>query len=79
MSRTVRKRAFCIFENKDLDNLAADQRLCFHFIDSTTPILPISSLWSFCGCTERFVLDLVENPEDRFSHDAAHIHTSSVL
>ena len=27
----------------------------------------------FCGCTARFVSDLVGNPEDRFSHDAAYI------
>ena len=24
-----------------------------------------------CGCTDRFVLDLVGNPEDRFSHNEA--------
>ena len=27
----------------------------------------------FCGCTARFVLDLVGIPEDRFSRDAAHL------
>ena len=27
----------------------------------------------FCGCTARFVSDLVENPEDRFSQNEAHI------
>ena len=26
-----------------------------------------------CGCTAQFVSDLVGNPEDRFSCDAAHI------
>ena len=26
-----------------------------------------------CGCTARFVSDLVGNPEDRFSHNEAHI------
>ena len=26
----------------------------------------------FCGCTARFVLELVGNPEDRFSHNEAH-------
>ena len=51
MSRAVRKPAFCICENKDADQLRgdreADQRLCFHYIDSTFPLLPkyeISSL-----------------------------------
>ena len=44
--------AFCISENKDADqlrsNCAADQGLCFHYTDSTIPLLPkseISSLW----------------------------------
>ena len=27
----------------------------------------------FCGCTARFISDLVGNPEDRFSHNEAHI------
>ena len=27
----------------------------------------------FCGCTARFVSDLVGNPDDRFSHNEAHI------
>ena len=27
----------------------------------------------FCGCTARFVSDLVGNPEDRFSHNEAHL------
>ena len=43
MSRVVRKPAFCIRENKDADQLRgyreADQRLCFHYIDSTIPLL----------------------------------------
>ena len=30
-------------------------------------------LTTFCGCTDQFVSDLVGNPEDRFSHDEAHI------
>ena len=44
MSRVVRKPAFCICENKDADQLRgnreADQRLCFHYTDSTIPLLP---------------------------------------
>ena len=42
MSRVVRKPAFCICENKDADQLRgnreADQRLCFHYTDSTIPL-----------------------------------------
>ena len=39
----MRKPTFCICENKDADQLRgnreADQRLCFRYIDSTTPVL----------------------------------------
>ena len=51
----MRKPTFCICENKDADQLRgnreADQRLCFRYIDSTIPLLPIykiSSLKSSC-------------------------------
>ena len=74
------KPAFCICENKGAaqlhSNCAADQCLCFHYIDSTIPLLPkseISSVLPFCGSTARYVSDLVGNPEDRFSHDVAHL------
>ena len=56
-------------------NHATDQRLCFHYIDSTIPLLPKSEIYKFlaifCHCTAWFVSDLVGNPKDRFSHDAA--------
>ena len=48
----MRKPAFYICENKDADqlrsNCAADQRLCFRYMDSVIPFLSkseISSLW----------------------------------
>ena len=48
MSRIMRKPAFCIFENKDADQLRgdreADQRLCFRYIDSTIPLLSKSEI-----------------------------------
>ena len=51
MSLDVRKQAFCICENKDEDQLRgnreADQRLCFRYIDSTIPLLPIYEISSF--------------------------------
>ena len=76
MSRIMRKPAFCICENKDTDQLRsnreADQRLCFRYMDSTIPLL-FEPLAILCGCTARFVLDLVGKPEDRFSRVAAHI------
>ena len=82
MSRVKRKPAFCICKNKDTDQLRgkreADQRLCFPYKDSTIPLLPIYKINSkplaiLCGCTARFVWDLVGNPEDRFSHNEPHI------
>ena len=64
---------FCILENKGADQLssyrAADQRLCFHYVDSTGPLnfqasshllLPYSQV-------------CVRNQEDRFSHEAAQL------
>ena len=77
----MRKTAFCICENKDADQLRgnreADQRLCFRYTDTTIPLLSKSEnfklLAIFCGCTAWFVSDLVGNPEDRFSHNEAHI------
>ena len=78
----MRKPAFCICENKDADqfrgNREADQRLCFRCTDSTIP-LHFKPLANFCPCTAWFVSDLVENPEDRFSHNEAHIPNLSVL
>ena len=83
----MRKPAFCIYVNKDADHLRgdreADQRLCIRYTDSTIPLLPKSEinfkpLAIFCSCTAWFVSDLVENPEDRFSHNEAHI-TQCVL
>ena len=48
MSLVMRKPAFCIYENKDADqlrsNCAADQRLCFRYTDSTIPLLPKSEI-----------------------------------
>ena len=50
LSRVMRKLAFCICENKGADQLhgnrAADQRLCFPYIDCTIPLLPTSEISS---------------------------------
>ena len=81
LSLVVRKPAFCICENKDADQLRsnreADKRLCFRYIYSTIPLLAkipnFKPLAIFCGCTARFVSDLVTSPEDRFSRITAHI------
>ena len=46
----MRKLDFCICENKNADQLygnhKADQRLCFLYIDSTTPIFSKSEISS---------------------------------
>ena len=78
------KPSFCICKTKGADQLcgnhAADQRLCFPYIDSSIPltsyILNFTPLAIFCDCTAQFMSDPVGNPEDMFSHDAAHIMTS---
>ena len=50
MSSVVRKPVFCICKNKEADkfrgNREADQRLCFRYIDSTVPLLPIYEISS---------------------------------
>ena len=69
MSRIMKKPTFCICENKDADQLRgnreADQRLCFHYIDSTIPptfyIRNFKPLAIFCSCTAWFVSDQVGN------------------
>ena len=46
MSCAVIKPTFCICENKDADQLRGNQRLCFRYIDSTTPLLSKSEISS---------------------------------
>ena len=69
----MRKHAFCILENKGADQLssyrAADQRLCFHYVDSTCPL-------NFQASSHFLLLYsqvCVGNQEDRFSHEAAQL------
>ena len=51
ISHRIRNQTTCIGENKDADQLSinctADQHLCFHYTDSTIPLLPKSKLSSF--------------------------------
>ena len=69
----MRKHAFCILENKGADQLssyrAADQRLCFHYVDSTSPL-------NFQASSHLLLLYshvCVGHQEDRFSHEAAQL------
>ena len=72
LSRVMRKPAFCICKNK-----GADQLRCIRagtlFSLSSFQSQNYKHLAIFCGYSVRFVLDLVGNPEDRFSHDLAHL------
>ena len=45
---------------------AADQRLCFRYIDGTIR-LHFKPPAIFCDCTARFLSDMVGNPEYRCS------------
>ena len=64
----MRNPAFGICENKGIDQLHSD---------SVIPLLPkpeISSLQPSTVIVQlSFLSDLVRNPEDRFSHDEAHL------
>ena len=46
----MRKPVFCLYENKDADQLRgnreADQRLCFRYTDNTIPLLSKSEISS---------------------------------
>ena len=79
---THEKTCVCICKNKDADqlrgNCAADQIISafvfatqivqfFYFLSATFKYVAI-----FCGYTAT-VSDLVGNPNDRFSHDTAHV------
>ena len=64
------KTCFLQIKNKGADQLccnpAAGQRFCFHYIDSTIPLLSnhFKPLAILCNCTARFVLDLVEKKQN---------------
>ena len=70
----MRKPAFCICENKDADQLRgnreANQRLCFRYIDSAIPLLPIyeiSSLKPSCVVVQPGLYGaLLETPKTGF-------------
>ena len=51
VSRMMRKQNFCLCENKGADqlrsNCEADQRLCFHYMDSTISLLLKSEISIF--------------------------------
>ena len=75
----MRKPAFCISEKQRRRSAAITAQLISAFVFATkivqslfflNPKFQVSS--HLLVCTACFVLDLVGNPEDRFSHDAAY-------
>ena len=68
----MRKSDFCLYENKGADqlcsNCTADKRLCFHYMNSTIPLLPKSKISNFVPFSVAVESDLVRNPDDRFSY-----------
>ena len=62
----MRKPAFCVPVNKRPSRSAP-----LFLLHRTIKTQNFKSLVIFNGCKAQFVSDLVENPEDRFSHDAA--------
>ena len=76
----MRNPTFCICENKDADQLRgnreADQRLCFHYTDSTIPLLSkseISSLKPSSVAVQPGLCQTRSEPDCWFSHDEAQI------
>ena len=71
----MRKPDFCICGNKGADQLINAFVFASQIVQSLyflNPKFQVSSylLWLY---TARFVYDMVENPEDMFSHDTANI------
>ena len=66
----MRNPDFCICENKDADQLRGDRGIR---IVQSLYYRNFKPQAIFCGCTAWFVSDLVGNPEDRFSHNEAHM------
>ena len=72
--------AFCICKNK---SAAADRRLCFRYIDSTTPLISISeipSLLPFSVVVQtEWWLTWSETMKDNFSRDEAHLISTDLV
>ena len=77
----MRKPAFCICKTKTQISFGVTAKLNSAFVFATRKGLSLYFLYIrnfkplaiLCGCTAWFVSDLVGNPEDRFSHNEAHI------
>ena len=77
----MRKPAFCIMRKQRCRSAAwSPCSLSAPLISLHRQIRTIPKpLAIFCGCTDQFVLDLVRNPEDRFSHVVALVISTIIL
>ena len=81
----MRETVFGICENKDADQLRGNREADFaiRIEQSLNTLNPnFNALTIFCDCTDRFVMfvsDLVGNPEDRFSHNEAHLFPGCLI
>ena len=74
----MRKPAFAYAKTKTQISFVVTAKLISAFVFATRIVqslfyLNFKPLAILCGCTARFVSDLVGNPEDRFSHNEAHL------
>ena len=80
LTLVVRKPPFCICKNKGADQLRgnreADQRLSFRYTDSTIPLLSKSEFQASSHLL--WLYSLVENLEDRFSHNDAYFKSKFI-
>ena len=81
MSYIMRKLVFAVCEQRRRRSACAsrqsDERLCYsmprYYNTSFFYIRNFKTLSNLCGCADWFESYLVENPEDKFSRDKAHI------
>ena len=69
----MRKRFFAYGKTKTQIIFAVTAKLISAFVFATRMVSIFKPLAILCGCTARFVSDLVGNPEDRFSHNEAQL------
>ena len=85
LSHVMRKTVLAICEQQSCRSACASAQSDQHLCCSLPRYCNRSSFYmrnlkpppSFCSCAGRFVSYLVGNPEDRFSHDEAHLSSAS--
>ena len=69
----MKKPVLIYVKNQNVNQLEQTDPPCFCYTVSTSPLLPKSEILSpltiICGCTIRFVSDLVGNPDNRYPLD----------